>query len=257
MAKADTDKLVESLGAMTVLELVDLKNKLEEEWGVTAAAPMAVAAAPAAGRRGRRRGGEVGVRRRPHRGGRSEDPGDQGRPSRHGPRPQGGQGPRRRRAERGQGGRRARGGRPGQGAAGRSRRHGRAQVARTAVLKAAGTRPSPLYAYADSVRMTADVRWTHSSPPPSRVGATPCAALARSSTGAPATTMHIAVGTASTRRRNGSAGRAPGLAQSPAETRSADLRCRATGGRRHRRHRHPRPCDPILANVTVAAVTRH
>jgi large subunit ribosomal protein L7/L12 len=49
MAKTDTDKLVESLGAMTVLELVDLKNKLEEEWGVTAAAPMAVAAAPAAG----------------------------------------------------------------------------------------------------------------------------------------------------------------------------------------------------------------
>jgi large subunit ribosomal protein L7/L12 len=49
MAKADTDKLVESLGGMTVLELVDLKNKLEEEWGVTAAAPMAVAAAPAGG----------------------------------------------------------------------------------------------------------------------------------------------------------------------------------------------------------------
>jgi large subunit ribosomal protein L7/L12 len=49
MAKADTDKLVESLGSMTVLELVDLKNKLEEEWGVTAAAPMAVAAAPAGG----------------------------------------------------------------------------------------------------------------------------------------------------------------------------------------------------------------
>jgi large subunit ribosomal protein L7/L12 len=49
MAKADTDKLVESLGGMTVLELVDLKNKLEEEWGVTAAAPMAMAAAPADG----------------------------------------------------------------------------------------------------------------------------------------------------------------------------------------------------------------
>jgi large subunit ribosomal protein L7/L12 len=47
MAKADTDKLVESLGGMTVLELVELKNKLEEEWGVSAAAPMAVAAAPA------------------------------------------------------------------------------------------------------------------------------------------------------------------------------------------------------------------
>jgi large subunit ribosomal protein L7/L12 len=51
MAKTDTDSLVETLGGMTVLELVDLKNKLEEEWGVTAAAPVAVAAAgaPAAG----------------------------------------------------------------------------------------------------------------------------------------------------------------------------------------------------------------
>ncbi len=52
MAKADTDKLVEQLGGMTVLDLVELKNKLEEEWGVSAAAPVAVAApgaAPAAG----------------------------------------------------------------------------------------------------------------------------------------------------------------------------------------------------------------
>ena len=51
MAKTDTDKLVETLGGMTVLDLVELKNKLEEEWGVTAAAPVAVAApgAPAAG----------------------------------------------------------------------------------------------------------------------------------------------------------------------------------------------------------------
>ncbi|MGH3081729.1 MAG: 50S ribosomal protein L7/L12 [Gaiellaceae bacterium] len=52
MAKTDTDKVVEQLGGMTVLELVELKNKLEEEWGVTAAAPVAVAApgaAPAAG----------------------------------------------------------------------------------------------------------------------------------------------------------------------------------------------------------------
>jgi large subunit ribosomal protein L7/L12 len=40
----DTAKLVEQLGKMTVLELVELKNKLEEEWGVTAAAPVAVAA---------------------------------------------------------------------------------------------------------------------------------------------------------------------------------------------------------------------
>jgi len=44
VAKADTGKLVEQLGGMTVLELVDLKNKLEETWGVTAAAPVAVAA---------------------------------------------------------------------------------------------------------------------------------------------------------------------------------------------------------------------
>jgi large subunit ribosomal protein L7/L12 len=52
MAKTDTDKVVEQLGRMTVLELVELKNKLEEEWGVTAAAPVAVAApgaAPVAG----------------------------------------------------------------------------------------------------------------------------------------------------------------------------------------------------------------
>ena len=48
MAKTDTGKLVEQLGGMTVLDLVELKNKLEEEWGVTAAAPVAVAAAGAA-----------------------------------------------------------------------------------------------------------------------------------------------------------------------------------------------------------------
>ena len=48
MAKTDTDKLVQDLGGMTVLDLVELKNKLEEEWGVTAAAPVAVAAAGAA-----------------------------------------------------------------------------------------------------------------------------------------------------------------------------------------------------------------
>jgi large subunit ribosomal protein L7/L12 len=48
MAKTDTDKVVEQLGGMTVLELVELKNKLEEEWGVTAAAPVAVAAPGAA-----------------------------------------------------------------------------------------------------------------------------------------------------------------------------------------------------------------
>ena len=45
----DTAKVLETLGKMTVLELVALKNAIEEEWGVTAAAPMAVAAAAPAG----------------------------------------------------------------------------------------------------------------------------------------------------------------------------------------------------------------
>ena len=44
----DTAKVLETLGKMTVLELVELKNAIEEEWGVTAAAPMAVAAPGAA-----------------------------------------------------------------------------------------------------------------------------------------------------------------------------------------------------------------
>src|SRR5215207_727683 len=48
MAKTDTAKVLETLGGMTVLELVELKNKIEEEWGVTAAAPVAVAAPGAA-----------------------------------------------------------------------------------------------------------------------------------------------------------------------------------------------------------------
>jgi large subunit ribosomal protein L7/L12 len=43
----DTAKIVDDLGKMTVLELVELKNALEETWGVTAAAPVAVAAAGA------------------------------------------------------------------------------------------------------------------------------------------------------------------------------------------------------------------
>jgi large subunit ribosomal protein L7/L12 len=48
---AAVDQVFESLGSMTVLELVELKKKIEDEWGITAAAPVAVAAAgaPAAG----------------------------------------------------------------------------------------------------------------------------------------------------------------------------------------------------------------
>ena len=46
---ADTNQIVEQLSALTVLEIADLVKKLEEKWGVSAAAPVAVAAAPAAG----------------------------------------------------------------------------------------------------------------------------------------------------------------------------------------------------------------
>ena len=49
MAASSVDTVFDNLGKMTVLELVELKNKIEEEWGITAAAPMAVAAAPAGG----------------------------------------------------------------------------------------------------------------------------------------------------------------------------------------------------------------
>ena len=46
---ADTNKLVEQLSGLTVLEIAGLVKDLEEKWGVSAAAPVAVAAAPAAG----------------------------------------------------------------------------------------------------------------------------------------------------------------------------------------------------------------
>jgi large subunit ribosomal protein L7/L12 len=48
MAASATDKVFEELGKMSVLDLVELKKKIEDEWGITAAAPVA-AAAPAAG----------------------------------------------------------------------------------------------------------------------------------------------------------------------------------------------------------------
>jgi large subunit ribosomal protein L7/L12 len=43
------EKLVEDLSSLTVLEAADLAKLLEEKWGVSAAAPVAVAAGPAAG----------------------------------------------------------------------------------------------------------------------------------------------------------------------------------------------------------------
>ena len=48
MAATGVEKVFDDLGKMTVLELVELKKKIEDEWGITAAAPVAVAAAGAA-----------------------------------------------------------------------------------------------------------------------------------------------------------------------------------------------------------------
>lgn len=46
---ADLQRLVEELSSLTVLEAAELSKLLEEKWGVSAAAPVAVAAAPTAG----------------------------------------------------------------------------------------------------------------------------------------------------------------------------------------------------------------
>lgn len=45
---ADLDKIVEELSKLTVMEAAELSKRLEETWGVSAAAPVAMAAAPAA-----------------------------------------------------------------------------------------------------------------------------------------------------------------------------------------------------------------
>jgi large subunit ribosomal protein L7/L12 len=52
MAASAVDKVFDELGKMSVLDLVELKKKIEDEWGISAAAPVAVAApgaAPVAG----------------------------------------------------------------------------------------------------------------------------------------------------------------------------------------------------------------
>ena len=46
---ADLDKMAEDLSGLTVMEAADLAKLLEEKWGVSAAAPVAAAAAPGAG----------------------------------------------------------------------------------------------------------------------------------------------------------------------------------------------------------------
>ena len=54
MAKLSTDELLEQFKEMTLIELSEFVKQFEETFGVTAAAPVAVAAAPAAGGGGRR-----------------------------------------------------------------------------------------------------------------------------------------------------------------------------------------------------------
>ncbi len=52
---ADLNEIAETLSGLTVMEAAELATLLEEKWGVSAAAPVAVAAAPGAG------GGEAAV----------------------------------------------------------------------------------------------------------------------------------------------------------------------------------------------------
>ena len=47
--KLSVDDLLEQIGSLTLLEAADLKKKMEDKFGVTAAAPMAMAMAPAGG----------------------------------------------------------------------------------------------------------------------------------------------------------------------------------------------------------------
>ena len=49
MAEMNTEQIVDALSNLTALQLVELKDALEEKWGVTAAAPMAAMAMPMAG----------------------------------------------------------------------------------------------------------------------------------------------------------------------------------------------------------------
>src|SRR3954453_15818351 len=58
MAASAVDTIFEELGKMTVLDRVELKKRIEDEWGITAAAPVAVAAPVAGGGDGAAAAGE-------------------------------------------------------------------------------------------------------------------------------------------------------------------------------------------------------
>ena len=59
MAKLSTDELLDAFKEMTLIELSEFVKQFEDTFGVTAAAPVAVAAAPAAG--GQAGGGDAGA----------------------------------------------------------------------------------------------------------------------------------------------------------------------------------------------------
>src|SRR4029453_11379543 len=104
---ATVEQIAEQLDKLSLLEAAQLSKLLQEKWGVSAAAPMAVAAVPGAGGGGgpggRARGEEGGEILTPARGGQEEDPGHQGGPRGGRARPEGGQGSGRRRSEGGEG----------------------------------------------------------------------------------------------------------------------------------------------------------
>ena len=82
MSKLSTDELLDAFKELTLLELSEFVKKFEETFEVTAAAPVAVAAAAPGGGRSGRRGsrGAVRVRRHPRGRRRQEDRRHQGCP---------------------------------------------------------------------------------------------------------------------------------------------------------------------------------
>ena len=102
MAKVTIDDVLESIDSWTMLEVNKLVKGIENKYGISAAAPVAVAARPGGGRR-RGGGGEDGIQRHPGRCRREEDPSDQGGSRHHGAGPERSQRPGGRRSQAGQG----------------------------------------------------------------------------------------------------------------------------------------------------------
>ena len=125
---ADLQKLVDDLSELTVIQAAELSKMLEEKWGVSAAAPVAVAAA-SNGEAAAAVEEQTEIECHPGILRRKEDQRDQGNPSHHRPRPERGQGAGGVRAEVRQGRREQGRGRGVEDEARRRRRDGRAEVA--------------------------------------------------------------------------------------------------------------------------------